>query len=226
MELIKSFFILVFMIFIFNSCDETSTNGVDDYTTTQTEVSNCPNKLEIEKMINDKVEVYVADAIGSTINIAVANTLTDVFTNVAEYNKSGTRILHQSHILSDGAVIYNLYDSELNTECSMSKSDSGSYCCWPNSNVYYPWGCDSNNGCYVLFADRYDKNKLPLVKWSGAVDKDNKPCYDYQLNGKSNDECIDEVSELYCTTYESNNKLFAKKCYLDFELEDLLVCEK
>lgn len=37
---------------------------------------------------------------------------------------------------------------------------------------------------------------------------------------------IDEVDELYYITYESNNKLFVKKCYLDFELEDLLVCEK
>ena len=88
MKLIKVA-IMGLALITFNSCNE-SDNDSSSVVITE---CNCPSRIEIDTMVNTTVEEYVAEAIGQTINIAVANTLTDVFTNFLE-------VLIDSDILS------------------------------------------------------------------------------------------------------------------------------
>lgn len=180
-------------------CDETNDGKV-----IIVDQQSCPTRLEIENMVNDKVELYVAEAIGSTINTAVSNTLTTVFSDVAEYNQGGSRLTHRKYRLSDGSIWYSFYDTQFKSDCNMQRLND-QYCCTPNINNAYVGEAQFNDVWKLFF---YNVNS-DFVSWIGELDKHGLPCQsDYsECVPNTNDEYVCHVQKIESNTYLADNCL-------------------
>ena len=219
---IKHLGIPLLLLMCLVGCDEQNDFG------NQIDINNnydCYTKVEIDALVKDKVEAYVAEAITPTINIAVANTLTDVFNNVTEYTKSGTRLFHKKIELSDGSQFFEnkLYDSKLKTNCTVTKDyNYDKYCCYPDV-INIEWNSADKYDPDIYDIPTYIEGNFYYYLWSGFVNSNAKPCYD------QTSDCTLLANDVYsfCRITKINDDYQFTNCKLisTEDFKDMFVCE-
>lgn len=135
------------------------------------------------------------------------------------------RIVEKSIELSDGSTWRIMYDNEYNSECNMY-SLNGRFCCMPDFSLSSVWDCSITKGCYLENFDR-STNRVMFEYWSGLVDVDGLPCYDYMLNGEINTRCVTGSDDDYLCRVKPirHNEYVAEECIPVEYADNWFICE-